>query len=138
MKGTARVEIGGYEFDCDWSYSPGRPGTMYRRNGDPGDPPEDSEFCVESCRLVIPRRILGYHIQWKDGTSAICKDKPEHQETGCTITPLIADTENPDLLDVAEELSGFDSLNDMVEDQLDREGVFDVQDPREDRNEDLD
>jgi hypothetical protein len=29
-------------------YTPGRAGTMYNRNGDPGDPPEPEEFDVES------------------------------------------------------------------------------------------
>lgn len=27
-------------------YSPYHPGTMYRRNGDPGDPPEPAEFSI--------------------------------------------------------------------------------------------
>jgi hypothetical protein len=29
-------------------YTPGRAGKMYKRNGDPGDPPEPEEFEVES------------------------------------------------------------------------------------------
>jgi hypothetical protein len=30
-------------FSITYRYSPGRPGTFYARNGDPGDPPEPAE-----------------------------------------------------------------------------------------------
>ena len=36
------------------SYTPGRPGRMYLRNGDPGDPPEPAELTWEAIRLDLP------------------------------------------------------------------------------------
>ena len=32
------------DFECDASVSPYRPATMYRKNGDPGDPEEGGEI----------------------------------------------------------------------------------------------
>jgi len=41
----------GVELECEGVYTRGRPGTMYKRNGDPGDPPEDAEFELEAVRV---------------------------------------------------------------------------------------
>ena len=38
----------------EFTYTPGRPGTMYKNNGDPGDPPEDSSVDLESISVTIP------------------------------------------------------------------------------------
>lgn len=40
--------IYGVEVEIDFDYSPGRPMTMYERNGDPGDPPEPAEVTINS------------------------------------------------------------------------------------------
>lgn len=34
-------------------YYPGHPGTMYQRNGDPGDPPEAPEYDIDGSSVVI-------------------------------------------------------------------------------------
>lgn len=34
----------GVVFNIDYTFTPGRPGSMYARNGDPGDPPEPEEI----------------------------------------------------------------------------------------------
>lgn len=47
--GSVHVKINGEEYDIDLhatAYYHYTPGTMYRRNGDPGDPPE-TEFEIE-------------------------------------------------------------------------------------------
>lgn len=44
-------ELGEQEFVFEVSYTPGRPGTMYSRNGDPGDPPESPEIDIRSAKL---------------------------------------------------------------------------------------
>jgi hypothetical protein len=36
----------GLQLVADVSYSPGKPATMYRHNGDPGDPAEPSECII--------------------------------------------------------------------------------------------
>jgi len=41
----------GVELECEGVYTRGRPGTMYKRSGDPGDPPEDAEFELEAVRV---------------------------------------------------------------------------------------
>ena len=41
----------GVELECEGVYTRGRPGTMYKRNGDPGYPPEDAEFELEAVRV---------------------------------------------------------------------------------------
>lgn len=50
---TCRLTLWG--FDCEahitFTYSPGRPGTWYKRNGDPGDPPEPDELDIESVKV---------------------------------------------------------------------------------------
>jgi hypothetical protein len=43
-KQTIYLEI---EVDVEGHFSPGKPGTFYRSNGDPGDPPEPTEFQIE-------------------------------------------------------------------------------------------
>lgn len=43
-KQTIYLEI---EVDVEGNFSPGSPGTFYRSNGDPGDPPESAEFEIE-------------------------------------------------------------------------------------------
>ena len=48
--GSVHVKVGNEEYDVDLTataYYYYSPGTMYRRNGDPGDPPEE-EFSVEN------------------------------------------------------------------------------------------
>jgi hypothetical protein len=35
----------------EFYYYPGSPGSMYKKNGDPGDPPEDEEVEVLSARI---------------------------------------------------------------------------------------
>lgn len=35
--------LGEHEVEVQYTYSPGRPGKMYLRNGDPGYPPEPAE-----------------------------------------------------------------------------------------------
>lgn len=119
MKGILKVELGGVEFDCEFSYSPGRPATMYRSNGDPGDPADPEEFELLSCRMVQPKEILGYQITWADGTKAVCSKKPEHQEE-CQIIPLVAVTTGPDFLDTFEDLGGLDQLYDMAQAEFER------------------
>jgi len=44
---TIYLEI---EVEIEGSYSAGRPGTFYRSNGDPGDPPEPAEFEIHSVK----------------------------------------------------------------------------------------
>lgn len=41
----------GVTLDCEGDYSRGRPGTWYKRNGDPGDPPEDASFDLCAVRV---------------------------------------------------------------------------------------
>lgn len=36
------------ELEVEVDFSPGNPGTMYRSNGDPGDPPEPDEVEIKS------------------------------------------------------------------------------------------
>lgn len=45
---TVCVTIPSYENELRvlGTYYPGSPGSMYKRNGDPGDPPEDPEFDI--------------------------------------------------------------------------------------------
>jgi hypothetical protein len=52
-------------------YSPGCAGSMYRRNGDPGDPPEPSEFYIEKI-MVDEQNITDFfdgleHALYVDG-----------------------------------------------------------------------
>lgn len=54
------------------NYYPGSPGSMYRSNGDPGDPPEDDE--VEVTKIV--RLDTGEELDW-DSLPESCKDKLE-------------------------------------------------------------
>lgn len=44
---TIYLEI---EVEIEGNHSPGRPGTFYRSNGDPGDPPEPEEFEIQSVK----------------------------------------------------------------------------------------
>jgi hypothetical protein len=37
--------------EVTYDYTPGRPGSFYARNGDPGDPPESSEIEIVSAKL---------------------------------------------------------------------------------------
>lgn len=41
-------EFGEREVTVKYTYSPGRAGSMYARNGDPGDPPEPAEIDIFS------------------------------------------------------------------------------------------
>lgn len=56
------IEIGGVEHEVRALvlYHPGHPGTLYQRNGDPGDPPEPSEVEVIAWKI---RTIGGEWIQ---------------------------------------------------------------------------
>jgi len=38
------VSFYGLPLEISGEYFPGSPGSMYKRNSDPGDPPEDAEF----------------------------------------------------------------------------------------------
>ena len=42
--------FGGWELEVEGHYSPGRPGRMYLRNGDPGYPDEPPTFEIERVR----------------------------------------------------------------------------------------
>lgn len=48
--------LGEQTVEVEYDYSPGRPGKMYMRNGDPGYPDEPPECDVVSVRLVGPVR----------------------------------------------------------------------------------
>lgn len=37
---SVEIEVGGHALRVEYEYSPGRPGRMYLRNGDPGYPDE--------------------------------------------------------------------------------------------------
>lgn len=52
MKVNVSIVIEGedVEFEVEGSYTQGHPGTMYRSNGDPGDPPDPAEFAIESIK----------------------------------------------------------------------------------------
>lgn len=43
-------------------YTPGRAGTMYKRNGEPGDPPEPPEFELES--IVVGGVDITEELAW--------------------------------------------------------------------------
>ena len=119
-KGVLGVELGGLIFECGFLYSPGRPGTMYRKNGDPGDPPEEAELELTSCRLEVIEKILGYHLIWADGTEATCSKIPDHLEEGCRVIPLVAQKEQPDLLNSLEDLNALEALYELAEAELER------------------
>jgi len=40
-------------FSINYDFTPGYPGCMYQRNGDPGDPPEPADVCVNSVKLFV-------------------------------------------------------------------------------------
>ena len=48
---THYMTLGGQDLRVTWHYDPGHPGTMYRSNGDPGDPPEPEEWYAEKVEL---------------------------------------------------------------------------------------
>lgn len=46
-------EFGKFNLIIEFDYSPGSPGTMYQKNGDPGDPPEPEELDITACKLEV-------------------------------------------------------------------------------------
>lgn len=54
------------------NYYPGSPGSMYRANGDPGDPPEDDEVEVTK----VTRLDTGEELDW-DSLPSACQEKLE-------------------------------------------------------------
>lgn len=48
------------EVEVTGEYTPEKPGTFYRSNGDPGDPPEYAEFSIQKveCKGVDITKIL--------------------------------------------------------------------------------
>lgn len=52
-KTTCGLTLWGFDVEAhiEFDYSPGRPGTWYKRNGDPGDPPEPDELDVTSVKV---------------------------------------------------------------------------------------
>lgn len=76
-------------------YTPGHEGTMYQRNGDPGDPPEPSEFEILMCvsdedgnAVALPKGVLDAvirkhreAIEMKVAEIAECQMEPQqHKE----------------------------------------------------------
>lgn len=51
---TIIKDFGKFDLAIEFDYSPGSPGTMYQRNGDPGDPPEPEELDITACWLRTP------------------------------------------------------------------------------------
>ena len=65
MQLSATVYFDDHEFEVDASYSPYRPATMYRTNGDPGDPEEGGEvedmvitFCGVDVTDIVSKEIF--------------------------------------------------------------------------------
>ena len=57
-------------------YSPGRAGTMYRSNGDPGDPPEPEDFEIEDICIIPNTRDDSGRIGIYDFTTETLVKKP--------------------------------------------------------------
>ncbi len=55
------LEIDGeeQEYYCEYDFSPSSPGSMYKRNGDPGDPPEAEEIDITMLKPYLPDHALG-------------------------------------------------------------------------------
>lgn len=68
------MNLGGQDLRVTWHYDPGHPGTMYRRNGDPGDPPEPAEWYAEKVELKAPN---GSWIDITDLATALTRDPGE-------------------------------------------------------------
>ena len=48
---TVPITLGDNTLSVECWYTPGRAGTMYRSNGDPGDPPEPEEIEIECIKI---------------------------------------------------------------------------------------
>jgi hypothetical protein len=50
---TEEIFVSAYDdpLIVDFNYYPGSPGSMYKKNGDPGDPPESEEVEILSARI---------------------------------------------------------------------------------------
>lgn len=55
---TIEIEDNEIEVDVEARYTPGNPGTWYRSNGDPGDPPEPAECDILS--IIGPNGPIDY------------------------------------------------------------------------------
>lgn len=51
---------GDFELNVSGLYSPGRPGSFYKRNGDPGDPPEPAEFEIDTVTNAEGENIMPF------------------------------------------------------------------------------
>ena len=50
---SVEIEVGGHALRVEYEYSPGRPGRMYLRNGDPGYPDEPPGFAATKIELRV-------------------------------------------------------------------------------------
>ena len=72
----------GVDLECEGVYTRGRPGCAYKRNGDPGDPPEDESFelytvkvgGVEIGDMLDQMYVWHYSIQRQDRYDDVLTD----------------------------------------------------------------
>lgn len=69
-----------YYVTSSGGWTPGYAGSFYRSNGDPGDPPEDGEFCVDSIHVEddegneIDPDTLPFVYEWLENEADTCRE----------------------------------------------------------------
>jgi len=51
-KKTVKLTVGDNELECEGEYTPAQAGSEYTKNGDPGSPPEASDFVLDTVNLI--------------------------------------------------------------------------------------
>ena len=73
MKATREISVEDVTFTVEFNYSPYVPATMYRANGDPGDPAEGGE--VEILTITLSTTFPDGHIEYSPDLSPFLNDE---------------------------------------------------------------